>query len=143
MGKNSIKPAPEPMGRPTKFTPDRCADIISAISRRAPYQLAAEANGISERTLFYWLEEGVRDLDANIDSEYAQFLQSIKRAEMQKVMEHTDMIAAKPERWQADAWILERRWPKHFGANAQVNELNQRLTNLEGGSIHEERNQQD
>jgi transposase len=133
MGKNSIKPAPEPEGRPSKFTPERCADIISAISRRAPYQLAAEANGISERTLFYWLEEGVRDLDANVDSEHAQFLQSIKRAEMQKVMEHTDMIAAKPERWQADAWLLERRWPKHFGANAQVNELNERLARLETG----------
>ena len=133
MGKNTVKPAPEPEGRPTKFTPERCADIISAISRRAPYQLAAEANGISERTLFYWLEEGVRDLEANVDSEYAAFLQSIKRAEMQKVMEHTDMIAAKPERWQADAWLLERRWPKHFGANAQVNELNERLSRLETG----------
>ena len=52
---------------------------------------------------------------------------------MQKVMEHTDMIAAKPERWQADAWLLERRWPKHFGANAQVNELNERLARLEVG----------
>lgn len=133
MGKNSIKPAPEPEGRPTKFTPERCADIISAISRRAPYQLAAEANGISERTLFYWLEEGIRDLDKNIDSEHAAFLQSIKKAEMQKIMEHTDMIAAKPERWQADAWLLERRWPKHFGANAQVNELNERLARLETG----------
>lgn len=133
MGKNTIKPAPEPDGRPTKFTPERCADIISAISRRAPYQLAAEANGISERTLFYWLEEGANDLDNNVDSEFARFLQSIKRVEMQKVMEHTDMIAAKPERWQADAWLLERRWPKHFGANAQVNELNERLARLEVG----------
>ena len=133
MGKNTVKPSPETIGRPTKFTSERCADIISAISRRAPYQLAAEANGISERTLFYWLEEGVRDLEANIDSEYAAFLQAIKRAEMQKVMEHTDMIAAKPERWQADAWLLERRWPKHFGANAQVNELNERLSRIESG----------
>lgn len=132
MGKNTIKPAPEPEGRPTKFTPERCADIISAISRRAPYQYAAEANGISERCLFYWLEEGARDLDNNVDSDFARFLQSIKRVEMQKIMEHTDMIAAKPERWQADAWLLERRWPKHFGANAQVNELNERLARLEG-----------
>lgn len=143
MGKNTIKPDPEPMGRPTKFTPERCADIISAISRRAPYQLAAEANGISERTLYSWLDEGARDLDNNIESEYAEFLQAIKRAEMQKVMEHTDMIAAKPERWQADAWLLERRWHKHFGANAQVNELNHRLSKLEGEPTHEERSHQE
>lgn len=137
MGKNTVKPAPEPVGRPSKFTPERCADIISAVSKRVPYQLAAEANGISERTLFNWLEEGAKDLDANIDSEFARFLQSIKRAEMQKVMEHTDIIAARPERWQADAWLLERRWYKYFGASVPVIELNERLERLEGETGHD------
>ncbi len=134
MFKNSIKSAPQPEGRPSKFTPERRADIISAISRRAPYQLAAEANGISERTLYCWLEEGVKDVEANIESEYAEFLQAIKRAEMQKVMEHTDMIAAKPERWQADAWLLERRWPAHFGNNVLLKELNERVSKMQGAS---------
>ena len=120
MGKNTIKPAPEPDGRPTKFTPERCSEIVNAISRRVPYQLAAEASGISERTLFYWLDEGANDLDANIDSDFARFLQAIKKAEMQKVIEHTDIIAARPERWQADAWLLERRWYKYFGASVPV-----------------------
>lgn len=121
------------VGRPSKFTPERRADIIAAISRRAPYQLAAEANGISERTLFNWMEAGSNDLEQGIDSDYAEFLQAIKRAEMQKVMEHTDMIAAKPERWQADAWLLERRWHKFFGNSALLGELNQRLSKLEHG----------
>jgi len=120
------------IGRPSKFTPERCADIISAISRRAPYQLAAEANGISERTLFYWMELGASHLEEGKDSEYSMFLQSIKRAEMQKVIEHTDIIAARPERWQADAWLLERRWYKYFGASVPVIELNERLDRLEG-----------
>lgn len=131
MARNAIKPDPDPVGRPSKFTPERRADIITAISRRAPYQLAAEANGISERTLFYWMETGANHLDEGIDSDYAEFLQSIKRAEMQKVMEHTDMIAAKPERWQADAWLLERRWHKFFGSSALLNEVNERLSRLE------------
>ena len=120
------------MGRPSKFTPERRAEIISAISRRAPYQMAAEANGITERCLYYWLEQGANDLDDSIDSEYAEFFQAIKRAEMQKVMEHTDMIAAKPERWQADAWLLERRWPKHFGNNVLLKELNERMNQMAG-----------
>jgi hypothetical protein len=51
---------------------------------------------------------------------------------MQKVMEHTDMIAAKPERWQADAWLLERRWPKHFGNNVLLKELNERMNQMSG-----------
>ena len=120
------------MGRPSKFTPERRAEIISAISRRAPYQMAAEANGITERCLYYWLDQGANDLDDSIDSEYAEFFQAIKRAEMQKVMEHTDMIAAKPERWQADAWLLERRWPKHFGNNVLLKELNERMNQMAG-----------
>lgn len=132
MARNVPKPEADPVGRPSKFTPERCADIIKAISRRAPYQLAAEANGISERTLFYWMETGANHLDEGIDSDYAEFLQSIKRAEMQKVMEHTDIIAARPERWQADAWLLERRWYKYFGASVPVIELNERLERLEG-----------
>lgn len=119
------------VGRPSKFTPERRAEILAAISRRAPYQLAAEANGISERTLFYWMELGSQHLEEGNDSEYAAFLQSIKRAEMQRIMEHTDMIAAKPERWQADAWLLERRWHKFFGSSALLNEVNERLSRLE------------
>jgi len=120
-------------GRPSKFTLERCNDIISAISRRVPYEIAALANGISERTLYYWMELGAQHIDDEKSSDYATFLQSIKRAEMQKVMEHTDMIAAKPERWQADAWLLERRWQKYFGSNALLNEVNERLDRLEKG----------
>lgn len=133
MGKNSIKPAPEPDGRPTKFTPERCLEIIKAISRRVPYQLAAEANGISRRTLFYWMEEGARDLEENIDSDFARFLHSIKKAEMEKIVEHMDNIAEKPDRWQADAWLLERRWYKYFSSSVPVIELNERVSRLETG----------
>ena len=146
MTRNSKLTVPDDIkdiGRPSKFTPERRSAIIDAISHRIPYQYAAEANGISERTLYDWLNTAkVHELEG-IESDYTEFSQSIKRAEMTRMREHTDMIAAKPERWQADAWLLERRWPKHFGANAQVNELNQRLTNLEGGHTHEERNHQD
>lgn len=123
----------DPGGRPTKFTPQRCADIVDAIKHRAPYEYAAMANGISERTLYNWIDLGKEHLEHNIESNYAKFLQDIKRAELTRIREHTDIIAARPERWQADAWLLERRWHKHFGPNAQLNELNQRLERLENG----------
>lgn len=134
---------PEGLGRPSKFTPERCSDIVDAIRNRIPYQFAAEANGISERTLFYWLELGSHHQEEGIDSDYADFLQSIKKAEMTKIREHSDMIAAKPERWQADAWLLERRWPKHYSSNNQLNELNNRLANLENGESNEKRRYQE
>lgn len=130
--------AKETTGRPTKFTPERRANIIDAISHRIPYQMAAEANGISLETLYEWLRIGKAHREENIESEYTIFSEALKTAEMTKVRNHMDMIAAKPERWQADAWLLERRWYKYFGPNAQVNELNERLEKLENGESQNE-----
>lgn len=140
--------AREPIGRPSKFTEKRRNDIIDAISHRIPYELAAEANGISLSTLYEWFKIGKEHCEQGIESDYTIFSEALKRAEMQKIREHTDMIAAKPERWQADAWLLERRWHKHFGANAALNELNQKLDKLLDGEgnekgLHKERSGKD
>lgn len=126
------------LGRPTKFTPERCALIVDAIAHRIPYEYAAEANGICEDTLYEWLKIARSHKAQGIDTAYTKFSEDIKRAEMTRIREHMDMIAAKPERWQADAWMLERRWHKHFGPNAQLKELNQRLALLEQGESSNE-----
>lgn len=135
--------AKEPIGRPSKFTPERRASIIDAISHRIPYEMAAEANGICLDTLYEWLKIGKSHRNEGIDSDYTIFSEALKRAEMTKVREHTDIIAARPERWQADAWILERRWHKHFGANAQLNELNIKLDQLLDGDKNEKHGRQE
>lgn len=123
----------EGIGRPSKFTPERRDAIIDAIRNRIPYALAAEANGICEETLFEWLRVGRRHEEEGKESEFTRFSESIKRAEMQKMREHLDVISARPERWQADAWILERRWGQHFSANSMLQELAKRLDKLEEG----------
>lgn len=129
------------IGRPTKFNPERCAAIVDAISHRIPYELAAEANGIAERTLYYWMDLGYQDQLAGKDTEYSDFLQSIKRAEMTRIREHSDIISARPERWQADAWMLERRWPKHYGNNILLKELNDKMNKMLGAQ-HDSRNEE-
>lgn len=146
MTRNSKLKVPEEvtdLGRPSKFTPERRAAIVDAIAHRIPYEYAAEANGISERTLHDWLNTARVHMIQGIESDYTAFSQAIKRAEMQRMREHSDMIAAKPKNWQADAWLLERRWPKHYGSNAQVNELNQRLAKLEEPEGEEHESQED
>lgn len=122
----------EGSGRPSKFTPERRAAIVQSIRNRLPYQMAAEANGITEACLYMWLQTSRQHVKEGIDSEYSQFFHDIKKAEADRASEHLTKIADNIERWQGDAWILERRWYKHFGANAQVNELNRRLDALEG-----------
>lgn len=141
MTRNSGLKLPEAalnIGRPTKFTPERREAIIGAISRRVPYEFAAEANGICEDTLYDWLNTARVHRMQEIDSDYTRFSEDIKRAEMEKILYSSDMVAAQPERWQAHAWLLERRWPKHYGPNSQLNELNKRLAQLEGGGSKNE-----
>lgn len=128
----------EPIGRPSKFTPERRAAIVDAISKRIPYEYAAEANGIAEKTLYLWLAQGQQHQDAGIESDYTIFLQDIKKAEMNRILEHNENISRRPKNWQADAWLLERRWHKHYGPSAQLNELNQRLSKLENGDLPNE-----
>jgi len=141
MGTKRPRPQPNPAlvgsGRDAYlFTSERRDAIVDAIRHRIPYELAAEANGIDEQTIYAWLKKARRDKAEGIESDYVLFAEAIKRAEMTKVREHLDMIAAKPERWQADAWILERRWHQHFGPNAQLNELNKRMAKLEMETGH-------
>ena len=128
----------EHIGRPSKFTKERCDAIIDAISHRIPYELAAEANGICEDTLYEWLKTGRNHQKAGISSEYSIFSESLKRAEMQKLRQHCDIIAERPERWQADAWLLERRWHKYYSPQASVIELNQRMGKIEYGESQNE-----
>lgn len=119
------------VGRPTKFTPERRAAILKDIGDRIPYEFAAEANGICEDTLYDWINQGKRDRKAGINSDFAKFSEEIKQAELKKIRQHLEKIEQNPERWQADAWILERRWWKHFSPNAAVLDFNKRLERME------------
>lgn len=122
------------MGRPSKFTPERRAAILADIADSIPYEYAAEANGISEKTLYLWLEQGRKDREAGIDSDFANFLQDIKKAELKRIKEHKDKINSGHDKWVCDAWMLERRWWKHYSKSAPILEFNERLKKLEEDS---------
>lgn len=121
------------IGRPSKFTPERRAKIIESISNYVPYEIAAEANGICDETLYAWIREGREDVSNNISSEKAAFSEAIKYAEQNKISQHANKIASGVDKWQADAWLLERRWWKYFSGNVPIREMSQRLDELEKG----------
>ena len=125
------KPTGNPVGRPDKFTPERRQAILDDISHRIPYEFAAYANGICEDTLYEWLKRGFIDKKSGIESDYAIFSEDLKRIERNKIREHLECINSNPERWQAQAWILERRWWKHFSPNAAILDFNKRLDRME------------
>ena len=137
------KYAKETTGRPTKFTPERRAAIIDAISKRCPYEFAAEGNGISETTLYEWIALGNAHRNECIESEYSIFADGIKHAEMSRIIGHTHNIADHVDKWQGDAWMLERRWYKHYGTNASLMELNRELAELKEGLKNEKGSHQE
>ena len=95
-------------------SPEKRAAIVDAISHRIHYTVAAEANGVGYKLFIGWIDKARQDMDDGIENEYTEFYTALKRAEMTKMREHLDVIAARPENWEADAWILERVWPNHY-----------------------------
>jgi hypothetical protein len=121
----------EPVGRPSKFTFERRESILISISKRLPYKLAAYSNGVTERILYIWLNQGIDDIESGIESDFSQFFHDLKEIECNRVVEHLGNIAERPERWQADAWLLERRWREFFSADSFEQEVRDRLEKLE------------
>lgn len=114
-----------------KCTPVRCQAILDSISRRIPYKIAAHSAGIGATTLYDWLRKGKADLAENVESEYASFAQSVSSVEQERIAEHLDNIRMRLKNWQADAWILERRWPDFFSQSAHLTDLAKKIDFLE------------
>jgi len=101
------------MARKTKLSPEIQEQICKHISIGVPFKYAALACGISERTLYNWLERGKKEKR----SKYFQFLQAVKEAEARSIVRDIAILekAAQEGKWQAVAWRLERRHPQDFG----------------------------
>lgn len=100
-------------GRPPIFGPTICAAIVGHVRKGLAYKHAAEREGITERTLYEWLERGRREPDGP----HAEFSQDIKDAAAEFAGECVGHIkAAAPDQWQAAAWLLERKHPAEFAS---------------------------
>ena len=121
-----------------KLDPERIEGLINSISRGIPVPIAAPANGIGEATYYNWLVTGLNDLSNNIDSALSQFAQRVKSVQQAKIDRHMSAIDSKPERWQADAWILERSYWKYFSPSAAVVDFEKRLAMIENSKLKEE-----
>jgi hypothetical protein len=119
------------MGRPSKISPKIKAKILDAIEGNLPYDMAAWSARICEKTLYTWINKGKADREAGIESEYLDLLQGIKEVEANKVRKLEANIEMGIERWQSQAWLLERRWRQYFGADAGIiAELQQTFNDL-------------
>ena len=117
------------MARPSKFSPETARIICQGIESGLSYDQAATAAGITYSTFIKWKQKGESEEKGIL----FQFLQDIKKAEdcsKQVLLSRIKDAGKDPRYWQANAWILERRFPKEFGKSETV-----KHTGEDGGPV--------
>lgn len=117
-------------GRPSKFDEERIQSILNAISECIPYRIAAQANGISERTFYYWIKRGEHDMDNEIDSGFSRFLQSLRKIEGQKIIACLEKITSSKTGHKGCQWLLEHVFWRYFSSSTATIELNKEIGQL-------------
>lgn len=102
------------IGRPSKYTPERVAQILEYLRVGNTRGTAGQASGISKETFCQWLNT------------YPDFADQVKEAEAEAVTLHVGNIAnaAAKGTWQASAWILERRHYQDWGKKDRIELVN-------------------
>ncbi len=102
--------------------------IVEAVALGATYRMAAKAGGLNERTLRRWTAEAKSEGES---SQYYQLYLDIKQADAAGGIAALESIkkAAKEGKWQAAAWLLER---KHGYRRDGVKELQQDVAVIPG-----------
>jgi len=105
-------------GRPRKLTRPVQDRIVKAIRLGASYALAAASASITDRTMYAWMAQG-RNANSGM---HFRFYQAVKKAEADAAERALGrlQLAAKNGTWQADAWLLERRYREDYALNSRV-----------------------
>lgn len=112
---------------------DRARFALKAVGLGHSTTMAAQAAGVSRRTIYAWLDKGkqIRELREHFpeaspltpfDKDYLWFLKGWEKAELKRKAELLSRIdeAAQDGKWQAAAWLAERLHPDEFSTRAQV-----------------------
>jgi hypothetical protein len=120
----------------TKICKELTDVMAAAVRKRLPNMIACDLVGVAEVMFYEWRNHGDEDIKNGIDSEYAYFSKTIKKAQSEAIQESLERInaaARDPKQWTADAWLLERCHRKYFSLHGdQVEKLEERVKQLEG-----------
>ena len=135
------------MARPTKLTPERAREIITAVRGGAHREVAAQRVNIGPATLYEWLARGAgRDRRRDPTTVYMEFAEDVKKAEAEWELEQVLNIRQvaqggqvvsrtttrrpdgttiihetyTPPYWQAMAWLLERKVNERWGRRERI-----------------------
>ena len=93
-----------PVGRPSSY-PTLAQPIIDAMRLGLSRSQAAEACGVTHATVERWCEQF---------EEFDLAVKGAREAGILARLKRIDVAGQVPERWQANAWMLERSYPDRF-----------------------------
>lgn len=125
----SVTPATPRVGRPTKLNAETQKKVCDAILVGATYEAAAQYAGITYETFNEWMKAGRAAAAPNAFSEFSEAVDRAN-AEAQVFFAMNIKDAARGGDWRAAAWMLERRFPKDYGAVTKAE-----LTGRDGAPI--------
>ena len=117
-------------GRKTKLNDARLKKVVDGITAGLPYDTACALAGIHYTTFLNWMKRGEEEKTG----EFFKFFEEVKKAEAIAESVHIKNIkdAGRNGVWQADAWMLERRYPEKWGKKEQVK---QEISGPEGAPL--------
>ena len=122
------------MARPAKLNASTHATIVRAVEAGTPIKYAAAYAGVSEATVYRWLQRGAEPTAA---SEYREFCEEVQRAQARSV---TRLVAQVAEQdWRAAAWLLIRRAPEDFVSPERRGDLTRTAADGEVGQLEAQR----
>ena len=106
-------------GRTKKFSKETWSIIVDSVRKGMTQARAAQAAGISETTLYDWINKGMNDLERY--PQHAEFYRELQIANAQCERDLAQIIidAAKLD-WKAAFAILRARFPKDWGKQTVV-----------------------
>lgn len=118
-------------GRETKLT-KKVQDTVCEMLRLGMYRCDACAiAGIAYVTMAKWIRLGKKAGKGP----HHQFYIAVKKSEAEAIAERVERVRAAgqegPNKWQADAWWLERRHPEKFGAQSrEIQQIKKELAEI-------------
>ncbi len=102
------------MARPCKLTPETQARYCESLRLGSTRDLAARAAGLGPSTVRAWFKRK--------GAVFTAFREAVEKAEAECVDHCLQKIrqASESGKWQASAWLLERRYPETYGRRQAV-----------------------
>ncbi|MBT2601816.1 hypothetical protein J7E55_01915 [Bacillus sp. ISL-53] len=106
-------------GRKTKLTPKLIVDAAKLIKVGNYVVAVCEYLGIDESTWYRWMRDG-EHAKTGLKREFYKTIKKANAEEEIRLIADLQKIAQVDLKWQALAWILERKYPERWGRKDKI-----------------------